>query len=78
LLSRPYFWFQSDGSPADISANHAPIVDIPKIFKFVFCFIVKNVMCFMPYLFSRTSKIRIYELKYFKLQQFQYIAMVFN
>jgi len=30
----------------------------------------------MPYLFS--SKIRIYELKFFKLQQFQYFAMIFN
>jgi len=32
----------------------------------------------MPYLFSTTSKIGIYELKFFKLQQFQYFAMIFN
>jgi len=28
--------------------------------------------------FSKTSKIRIYELKSFKWQQFQYFAMVFD
>jgi len=30
------------------------------------------------YLFSKTSKIRIYQLKFLKLQQFQYFAMIFN
>jgi len=28
---------------------------------------------FMPYFFSKTSKIRIYVLEFFKLQQFQYL-----
>jgi len=28
--------------------------------------------------FSKTSKIRIYELKFFKLQPFQYFAIIFN
>jgi len=32
----------------------------------------------MPYLFSKTSKIRIYELKIFKLYQFQDFAMIFH
>jgi len=32
----------------------------------------------IPYLFSKASKIRIYEPKFFKLQQFQYFAMIFN
>jgi len=32
----------------------------------------------MPYVFSKTSKIIIYELKFFKLQQFQYFAMIFS
>jgi len=32
----------------------------------------------MPYLFSNTSKIKIYELELFKLPQFQYFAMNFN
>jgi len=27
----------------------------------------------MPYIFLKTSKIRIYELKFLKLQQFQYL-----
>jgi len=30
----------------------------------------------MPYLFSKTSKTKIYELKCFKLQHFQYFAMI--
>jgi len=32
----------------------------------------------MLYLFKKTLKIRLYELKFFKLQQFQYFAMIFN
>jgi len=32
----------------------------------------------MPYLFPKTLKIRIYELKFFKLQQFQHFAVIFN
>jgi len=32
----------------------------------------------MFYLFSKTSKYRIYEQKFFKLQQFQYFVMIFN
>jgi len=43
----------------------------------IFCFVIKN-MNSKPNLFSKTSKIRIYDLKFFKLQQFQYFAMIFN
>jgi len=66
------FW----GPYTDISAIHGPIVDILKFFNFVLCLIIENITHSMPYLFS--SKIRIYELKFFKLQQFQYFAMIFN
>jgi len=31
-------------------------------------------MYFMPYLFLKTLKIRIYELEFLKLQQFQYLV----
>jgi len=30
-------------------------------------------MYFMPYLFFKTLKIRIYKLKFLKLEQFQYL-----
>jgi len=39
---------------------------------------VKNTMYSMPYLFSKISKTRIYELKSFKLQQSKYFSMIFN
>ena len=45
----------------------------PKFLNLVFCFIIKNMIYSMPYVFSITLKIRIYELKFFKLQQFQYL-----
>jgi len=32
----------------------------------------------VPYLFPKTSKIRIDELKFFNLLQFQYFTMIFN
>jgi len=49
-----------------------PMPIFPTFLNLVFCFIIKNRVYFMPYLFSKTSKIRIYELKFLKLQQFQY------
>jgi len=49
-----------------------------KILNLVFCFIVNSIAYSMPYLFSKTSKIRIYELRIFKLQQLHYFAMTFN
>jgi len=49
-----------------------------KFSNHVFCFIIKNVLYSMFYLFSKTSKIRINELKFFQLQQFKYFAMIFN
>jgi len=55
------------GANTDISAIHGPIAetDISKIYL-VFCFIVKNNMLYsMPYLFSKTSKVGICELKNF-------------
>jgi len=50
-----------------------PILIFPKFLNLVFRFIIKNMMYFMLYLFSKTSKIRIYELKFLNLQQFQYL-----
>jgi len=32
----------------------------------------------MPFFSSKTSNIRIYELKFIKFQQFHYLAMIFN
>jgi len=32
----------------------------------------------IPYFLKKTSKIRIYELKFFKLYRFQYFPMIFN
>jgi len=57
----------------DVSAIHGPIADISKFFKSCFLLHYQNMMYFMPYLFSKTSKIRTYELKFFKLQLFQYL-----
>jgi len=48
--------------------------DISKIFKSCFLPHIKNMMYFMPYLFFKTLKIRIYKLKFLKLQQFQYLV----
>ena len=59
-----------------------PFIDrlliFPKFLNLVFCLIIKNIMYSMPYLFSKTSNIRILELKIFKLQQFQHFVMIFN
>jgi len=44
-----------------------------KFLNLVFCFIAKTRVYFMPYLFFKNLKIRIYELKFLKLQQFQYL-----
>jgi len=74
-----YGFFEAD---IDISAIHGPITDISKIFKSCFLLLINyhkySRMYYMPYFFSKTSKIRIYELKFFKLQPFQYFAMIFN
>jgi len=43
----------------------------PKILNIVFCFINKDVMYFMPYLFVKTLKTRIYRQEFLKLQHFQ-------
>jgi len=39
---------------------------------------IKTLMYSMPFFSSKTSNIRIYELKFIKFQQFQYLAMIFN
>ena len=69
-----YGFFEAD---TDISAIHGPIYRpipiFPKFLNLVFCFIIKDMMYFMPYLFFKTLKIRIYKLEFFKLQQFQYL-----
>jgi len=44
-----------------------PIPIFPNILNLVFCFIIKNVMYLMPYLFFKTLKIRIYELDFFEI-----------
>jgi len=43
-----------------------PIPIFPKFLNLVFCFIIKCVMYFMPYLFFKTLKIRIYKLEFLK------------
>jgi len=50
-----------------------PIPIFPKFLNLVICFIIKNIMYFMPYIFFKNLKIRIYKLKFLKLQQFQYL-----
>jgi len=44
-----------------------PIPIFPKFLNLVFCFIIKIIMYFMPYLFFKTLKIRIYKLEFSKL-----------
>jgi len=60
-----------------ISAIHGliyrPIPIFPKFLNLVFCFIIKTMMYFMPYLFFKTLKIKIYKLGFLNLQQFQYL-----
>jgi len=63
-------FFEAD---TDISAIHGPIPIFPKFLNLVFCFIIKDMMYFMPYLFFKTLKTRIYKLEFLKLQQFQYL-----
>ena len=69
-----YGFFEAD---TDILAIYGPIYrPIPifqKFFNLVFCSIIKNIMYFMPYLFFKILKIRIYKLEFLKLQQFQYL-----
>jgi len=64
-----YGFFEAD---TDISAIHGLIADtnISKILKSCFL-LIKNVMYFMPYLFFKNLKKKIYELKSLNLQQFQ-------
>jgi len=63
-----YGFFEAD---TDISAIHGPmhrpIPIFPKFLNLVFCFIIKNIMYFMPYLFYKNLKIRIYKLEFLKL-----------
>jgi len=67
-------FFEAD---TDISTIHGPIYRpipiFPKFLNLVFCFIIKNMMCFVLYLFIKALKIKIYELELLKLQQFQYL-----
>jgi len=53
-----------------------PIPIFPKFWNLVLCFIIKNTSILCLTSFSNTSKIRIYELKFFKLQQFRYFSMI--
>jgi len=39
------------GADTDISAMHGLILIFPKFLNLVFCFIIKNIMNSMPYLF---------------------------
>jgi len=55
-----------------------PIPIFAKFLNLVFCFIIKNMMYFMPYLVFKNLKISIYKLKYLKLQQFQYLITIFD
>jgi len=52
-----YGFFEAD---TDISAIHGPIYRpipiFPKFLDLIFCFIIKNMMYFMPYLFFKTFK----------------------
>jgi len=52
-----------------------PILIFPKFINLVFCFIIKNMMYFLSYLFFKTLKSRIYTLEFLKLQKFQYILL---
>jgi len=74
-----YGFFEAD---TDISAIHGPIYQpipiFPKFLNLVFYFIIKSRVYFMPYLFFKTSKIRIYKQKFLKLQQFQYLINVYS
>jgi len=51
---------------------------ISKICKSCFLLHYQKYNVFYALPFSKTSKIKIYKLKFFKLQQFQYFAMIFN
>jgi len=43
------------GADADRSAIDGPVADISKIFYLVFCFIIKNIMYSLPYLFFKNQ-----------------------
>jgi len=63
------------------AAMHGPIPIFLKFLIFfnqVSCFIVKNIMYTMPYLFFKNFKNQILGAKFFKLQQFPYFTMIFN
>jgi len=53
---------------------YRPIPIFPKFLNLVFCFIIKYMMYFMPYLFFKNLKIRIYKLEFLKLQQFPFLT----
>ena len=79
LISR-YWPMWIFGNNTDTPAIHGPIVDTntSKIFKS--CFLLHyqkyDILCLV--FLVKTSKIRIYELEFFKLQQFQYFAIIFS
>jgi len=52
---------------------YRPIPIFPKFLNLVSCFINKDMMYFLSYIFFKTLKIRIYKLEFLKLQQFQYL-----
>jgi len=66
------------GTDADISANYGPITDISKFLKSCFLLHYQKYNVFYALPFLKNLKIRLYEVKFFKLQQFQYFAMIFN
>ena len=49
-------WYGFLAADTNISAIHGPITDISKIFNLVFCFIIKNVIYFMPFLSFKNLK----------------------
>jgi len=59
------------GDVTDILASHGPITDISKILIscFMFCHQKYTAVCALRF-FAKTSKIRIYELKFFKCSNF--------
>ena len=50
----------------------------PKFLNLVFCFIIKNTMYFYALPFFQKSVLWVNVLTFYKLQQFQYFAVIFN
>jgi len=68
-----YGSFEAD---TNVLAIHGltPITDISKVFKSCFVLRYQKICILCLAFFSKTSKIRIYELKLLKLQQFQHLV----